>query len=375
MPLTPDLPFPKAAGHAIRSKDWNDAVTEVQRLDNAKVNRAGADAMAGPLTIAAALAVGTTNPAAGARLHVVDSATPAILRLQSTAAFGAGRLEMWSDPRGGPNEWRPGYIESIDQGTFTGGLAFFTNGSGAAAKTGSVEAMRLVNGKAGFGVTPDLYRVDVGDRIRLRQGPQGTAGLWLYSTGTNNDRAFVGLANDGVVGLWGNTGANWGLQMDTTSGNLGIRRVPLADYALAVTGNVFFSGRLVDQRLASEIDRTDQVSTTTVNPNWAAISFMSMTVNLTVPANVNIRFNMPGTQMTGVANGRARFRILVDGVQQAFMLHEFHNNGWELRNVVLERILLLSAGSHTIAVQWNVEGGTVTGCWYGDTRTLVAVEL
>ncbi|ACV33830.1 hypothetical protein [Accumulibacter sp.] len=63
MPLTPDLPFPKSAGDAIRSKDWNDLVTETQRLDNAKVNRAG-DAISGPLTIAGALGIGTTTPSA-----------------------------------------------------------------------------------------------------------------------------------------------------------------------------------------------------------------------------------------------------------------------------------------------------------------------
>jgi hypothetical protein len=51
MALTPDPPFPKQRGHSIRSKDWNDAVNEVMRLDNAKVNRAG-DTLAGPITAA-----------------------------------------------------------------------------------------------------------------------------------------------------------------------------------------------------------------------------------------------------------------------------------------------------------------------------------
>ncbi len=50
MPITPDPPFPKTQGDNIRSKDWNDAVNEVIRLDNAKANRSG-DRFTGPLTI------------------------------------------------------------------------------------------------------------------------------------------------------------------------------------------------------------------------------------------------------------------------------------------------------------------------------------
>ncbi|MBZ0286174.1 MAG: hypothetical protein K8I30_01065, partial [Anaerolineae bacterium] len=54
MPFTPKQPYPKARGQTLRSEDWNDLVTEVQRLDTAKVNKAG-DIMTGPLTINAAL--------------------------------------------------------------------------------------------------------------------------------------------------------------------------------------------------------------------------------------------------------------------------------------------------------------------------------
>lgn len=54
MPFTPKQPFPKARGQTLRSEDWNDLVNEVQRLDTAKVNKAG-DIMTAPLTINAAL--------------------------------------------------------------------------------------------------------------------------------------------------------------------------------------------------------------------------------------------------------------------------------------------------------------------------------
>src|SRR5262245_45532758 len=124
MPITPDQPFPKKTGDAIRSKDWNDLVDETKRLDNAKVNKAG-DGMTGPLTISAALnasalGVGTTSPAA--RLHVVDGASPTALRIQSTASNGTARVELWSDPQGSGTEWRPGYIEALALAGFKGAL-------------------------------------------------------------------------------------------------------------------------------------------------------------------------------------------------------------------------------------------------------------
>lgn len=68
--------------------------------------------------------------------------------------FGASRLAFRSGTNGNKdNEWRPGYIESTDSGNFTGGLAFYVNGSGPEHKFGAVEVMRLVKGNVGIGTT------------------------------------------------------------------------------------------------------------------------------------------------------------------------------------------------------------------------------
>ena len=57
MAFQPQAPFPKSRGDMVRSTDWNDLVSEVQRLDNDKVNRAGDKV--GSLTINGTLGVGT----------------------------------------------------------------------------------------------------------------------------------------------------------------------------------------------------------------------------------------------------------------------------------------------------------------------------
>jgi hypothetical protein len=385
MPIVPDQPFPKTTGNPIRSKDWNDLVYETQRLDTAKVNKAG-DGMTGPLTIAAALnqaalGVGTTTPQA--RLHVQDGANPTTLRIQSTASAGRARLELWGNPQGSTTEWRPGFLESFDLGNFTGGLSFSTNGVGSANRTGAVEALRLVNGKAGFGVPSPDFRLEVADRIRLRQGPSGTAGMWLFQTTPNADRAFIGMQNDNLVGLWGNGGAQWALNMDVGTGNVGIRTSPAASggAALNVNGNVTVNGRVSDSKLRMEAAAHSQISiSNTANTTvWANVPTLSLTVN-SPGAHFLIQFSMGGVQATGVTNAHAEFQLLINDTRNAYTMHEYHNNGYELREVSLQRMRYLSPGTYTVVVQWSVkspQAGTVTmrGGWYNDTRSLIAIEL
>lgn len=52
---TPFIHTDRAAGDVIRSADWNEAMTEVMRLNADKVNRKGAEVIQGPLTVEAAL--------------------------------------------------------------------------------------------------------------------------------------------------------------------------------------------------------------------------------------------------------------------------------------------------------------------------------
>jgi hypothetical protein len=64
--------------------------------------------------------------------------------------------------------------------------------------------------------------LDVPRRMRVRQGGDSSAGIWFLQSAPQADRAFVGMADDTHVGFWGNTGAAWGLRMDTSTGNVGI---------------------------------------------------------------------------------------------------------------------------------------------------------
>ncbi|GGT11723.1 hypothetical protein ACFFV7_36195 [Nonomuraea spiralis] len=90
------------------------------------------------------------------------------------------------------------------------------NALGAVNVQGTLTAKGAVTVGAGLNVSGGV--LDVGRRMRVRQGEEPSAGIWFYQRVPNADRALIGMADDTTVGIWGNTGANWALRIDTTTG-------------------------------------------------------------------------------------------------------------------------------------------------------------
>lgn len=61
MPYSPDPPFPKEEGDAIRATDWNELVEEVQRLDTDKLGESGGT-VDGDLIAEGSIGIGTATP-------------------------------------------------------------------------------------------------------------------------------------------------------------------------------------------------------------------------------------------------------------------------------------------------------------------------
>jgi len=88
--------------------------------------------------------LGTGNPQGS--LHVYSGNNPTVIRIQSTGTPGFGRLEFVSNPQGDVSEWRPGFIQSTDNGN----------------KVSSIEVMRIVNGRVGIGTINPSALLQVG---------------------------------------------------------------------------------------------------------------------------------------------------------------------------------------------------------------------
>ncbi|MBL8485083.1 MAG: hypothetical protein JNJ60_23005 [Rhodocyclaceae bacterium] len=165
-----------------------------------------------------------------------------------------------------------------------------------------------------------------------------------------NGKRWVWYASSGTARLWSSRDLMW---LDN-EGNLGL------------------AGRVRSANAAAQAAASDHVMT--INPAWTNMPGMSLSVS-TGAGTAFVMFKTGGVQGVGQATIRGHFRLLIDGAQHAYCEQEFHNNGWELRDVSLFALPALAAGSHQIVVQWRSDGQQVHASWYGDTRQIICLEL
>ena len=102
--------------------------------------------------------------------------------------------------------------------------------------------------RVGVGVqTPDGDCIlDVGARMRVKQGESSSAGIWFAQSGADHS-AFVGMADDTRIGFWGH-GVEWGLTMSKDDGSVtmvGALSVggEVGAASLSVDGEIHVAGR------------------------------------------------------------------------------------------------------------------------------------
>ena len=165
MPFTPEA---KSPGDLIKSADWNEAMTEIVRLETDKVNKAG-DVMTGDLTVASSLTVS-------------GSPAPAI---NSSVLFN-------TDDNSNPPA-RIGTVGNSGNGT-PGDLIFTTNGGNA-----THEKLRLTTtGRLGIGTTIPQSLLHVAGDITTSWGL--TINHYNAGFGANQTRPWLKKAWNGTLG-------------------------------------------------------------------------------------------------------------------------------------------------------------------------------
>ena len=130
----------------------------------------------------------------GTLMEVRGAGTPE-MRISSTSGFGPAKLSFFSD-RGLGTEWRPGFIQSADNGNYTGRLDFYTNGTGNQMNT--LLGMSLVNGSLGIGTTTPANTLsvagdeDIAARLKFdNPGAYGGSSAVLALNGGAGNKRFL----------------------------------------------------------------------------------------------------------------------------------------------------------------------------------------
>lgn len=188
----------------------------------------------GDSTPAASLTVGNGDKfqVSGSRGDVTFTDDLASITFPAADATNAPMIQMFDSGTANSNrmviahssaftDWGLQYQDAGDE------FHFLSNGV-------DVMNVDLGNQRVGIGNVEPGYLLDVGGRMRVREGG-GSAGIWFYQSTPANDRAFLGMEDDTTVGLYGGTGAGWEFVMNTTTGFVGIGTTA-PEYKLHVRG-------------------------------------------------------------------------------------------------------------------------------------------
>ncbi|MCX7650094.1 MAG: hypothetical protein N2050_06020, partial [Flavobacteriales bacterium] len=75
-------------------------------------------------------------------------------------------------------------------------------------------------GNVGIGTTAPAYLLDVADRMRVRTGGSGSAGIWYNNMDNSGLVAFTGTMDNNLWGIWGLGINDWHFRFNRNSGNM-----------------------------------------------------------------------------------------------------------------------------------------------------------
>ncbi|MFM8300031.1 MAG: hypothetical protein ACKN9A_17055, partial [Microcystis aeruginosa] len=266
MPFNPET---KKIGDLVKSQDWNDATTEIVRLEKDKVNRSGNDTIKGPLTIEGTLSakdgtvsgnlsvsgnvgIGTSNPQN--KLHVVGDLVlgnntngQKFLFHSRIGDLKGDFLQITYDDSKGIGDWNQGI--TLKRG---GNVGIGTTSPKAKL---DVSGNAVISGNVGIGTTDPKAKLDIlSSATRTGTHPQAVKGL--YITGDFGETDGVEFRkSDGTQGI------GFGLNTIYAAGSsanqdLGLKAKGSGQVkvtgSLSVTGNLTVSGLVNGRNISTD---------------------------------------------------------------------------------------------------------------------------
>ncbi len=278
-----------------------------------------------------------------------------------SATTGYGKVYVKADD--GKLYFKDSSGNEFDLTTYTGGTVSAANVSAGEFGSNTGGGDYSFPGNVGIGTTSPPNKLSVYENItgwvaRIRQQNANGYGLIVENTEDTSDSKELFKVVD-------NTDYSpQSLFVIKGSGNVGIGTTS-PGVKLEVVGNLKVSEKVLpgSSRLALSVFRTSQAATTSTS--WTDVPDMTISIPSTwTGGDVIILY----TDVTCRSeSGRHNFRITIDGAVVARTHVRIMDTG-DQHNVNLHYVGNLSAGAHTIKVQWKkVDGGTIYSSCEGNS--------